>query len=196
MAQGIIGGSYPCLGVPAGVLGKRWLGNGAPRTILLAGAIGQKTRTSGRAGEMTNRKRAHSLRPQDHRVRRRDLFVRFFSGAVALWPLTGIAQERRVPTIGVLAVGSPAVADFWRLFREAMRHLVEFLAYNSLQIDVDAGTTAARLAATRRTSYQSLRKPAERTSEPPSAQMFPASSGSPLLPITGRRSVRTFTRKK
>jgi putative ABC transport system substrate-binding protein len=55
-------------------------------------------------------------------VRRRDLFV-FFFGGVALWPLAGIAQQRRVPTIGVLAVGSPGVTDFWRLFREAMQEL-------------------------------------------------------------------------
>ncbi len=34
-----------------------------------------------------------------------------------------MAQQRRVPTIGVLAVGSPGVADFWRLFREAMQDL-------------------------------------------------------------------------
>jgi putative ABC transport system substrate-binding protein len=55
-------------------------------------------------------------------VRRRDLFAPFF-GAAALWPLAGIAQQRRVPTVGVLAVGSPGVADFWRLFREAMQDL-------------------------------------------------------------------------
>ena len=55
-------------------------------------------------------------------MRRRDLFVLFFGG-VALWTLAGIAQQRRVPTIGVLAVGSPGVADFWRLFREAMQEL-------------------------------------------------------------------------
>jgi putative ABC transport system substrate-binding protein len=55
-------------------------------------------------------------------VRRRDLFVTF-SGGVALWPWVGIAQQRSVPTVGVLAVGSPSVQDFWRLFREAMQDL-------------------------------------------------------------------------
>jgi ABC-type uncharacterized transport system substrate-binding protein len=55
-------------------------------------------------------------------VRRRDLFVLFFGG-VAVWSLAGIAQQRRVPTVGVLAVGSPGLADFWRLFREAMQDL-------------------------------------------------------------------------
>jgi putative tryptophan/tyrosine transport system substrate-binding protein len=62
-------------------------------------------------------------RPGDDRVRRRrDLFALFF-GAAALWPLAGIAQQRTVPTVGVLAVGSPGLADFWRLFREAMQDL-------------------------------------------------------------------------
>ena len=55
-------------------------------------------------------------------MRRRDLFVTF-SGGVALWPWVGIAQQRSVPTVGVLAVGSPSVQDFWRLFREAMQDL-------------------------------------------------------------------------
>jgi putative tryptophan/tyrosine transport system substrate-binding protein len=54
-------------------------------------------------------------------VRRRNLFVLF--GGVALWPLAGIAQQRTVPTVGVLAVASPGVQDFWRLFREAMQEL-------------------------------------------------------------------------
>jgi putative ABC transport system substrate-binding protein len=55
-------------------------------------------------------------------VWRRDLFALLF-GVAALWPVAGIAQERRLPTVGVLAVGSPGVADFWRLFREAMQDL-------------------------------------------------------------------------
>ena len=55
-------------------------------------------------------------------MRRRDLFALFF-GSAALWPLSGIAQQQRVPTVGVLAVGSPGVVDFWRLFREAMQDL-------------------------------------------------------------------------
>src|SRR5262249_4804471 len=46
-----------------------------------------------------------------------------FGGATALWPLAGAAQQRRVPTVGVLAVGSPGVQDFWRLFREGMQEL-------------------------------------------------------------------------
>jgi putative tryptophan/tyrosine transport system substrate-binding protein len=55
-------------------------------------------------------------------VGRRDLFALFF-GSTALWPLAGIAQQRRVPTVGVLAVGSPGLAGFWRLFRKTMQDL-------------------------------------------------------------------------
>jgi len=55
-------------------------------------------------------------------VSRRGLFVLFFGG-VALWSLDSIAQQRQVPTVGVLAVGSPGVDDFWRLFREGMQDL-------------------------------------------------------------------------
>jgi putative ABC transport system substrate-binding protein len=54
-------------------------------------------------------------------MRRRDLFV--FWVSAALCPLASIAEQRKVPTVGVLAVGSPGVADFWRLFREAMQDL-------------------------------------------------------------------------
>jgi len=53
--------------------------------------------------------------------RRRDFFALFFSAA--LWPSAGIAQQRRVPTVGVLAVGSAGMANFWRLFRKAMQDL-------------------------------------------------------------------------
>ena len=56
------------------------------------------------------------------RMRRRDLLA-VFGCATALRPLAGAAQQRRVPTVGVLAVGSPGVQDFWRLFREGMQEL-------------------------------------------------------------------------
>jgi hypothetical protein len=36
--------------IPPGVLGEGWLGNGAPRDILLTGAIGRRTRISGSGG--------------------------------------------------------------------------------------------------------------------------------------------------
>jgi putative ABC transport system substrate-binding protein len=54
-------------------------------------------------------------------VSRRDLFASFFG--VSLYRLAAIAQQQRVPTVGVLAVGSAGLADFWRLFREAMQDL-------------------------------------------------------------------------
>jgi putative ABC transport system substrate-binding protein len=55
-------------------------------------------------------------------MRRREILT-VFGGAAALWPLAGIAQQRNVPIVGVLAVASPGVQDFWRLFREAMQEL-------------------------------------------------------------------------
>ena len=54
-------------------------------------------------------------------MRRRGLFALF--GAAALRPLAGIAQQRKVPTVGVLVVGSAGSEQFWLLFREAMREL-------------------------------------------------------------------------
>jgi putative ABC transport system substrate-binding protein len=41
----------------------------------------------------------------------------------AIWPLGVRAQQPKVPTIGVLVVGSPGSEQFWRLFREGMREL-------------------------------------------------------------------------
>jgi putative ABC transport system substrate-binding protein len=69
------------------------------------------------------RVRSPTRRADRHRrplIDRRDLFA-LFGGAVALWPLASIAQERKVPTIGVLAVGSRGLESFWRLFREVMQ---------------------------------------------------------------------------
>ena len=49
----------------------------------------------------------------------------FFSlvGAAAVRPAAGSAQQRKVPTIGVLVVGAPGSEEFWRLFRQDMREL-------------------------------------------------------------------------
>ncbi len=52
-------------------------------------------------------------------MRRRDLFAT--AGATALFgPAAGRAQTR-LPTVGVLVVGSPGSETFWRYFRESMR---------------------------------------------------------------------------
>src|SRR5262249_15458376 len=55
-------------------------------------------------------------------MRRRE-FLALFAGAAANRPLASIAQQRKVPTIGVLVVGSPASERFWRLFQQDMREL-------------------------------------------------------------------------
>jgi len=54
-------------------------------------------------------------------MKRRDFLAMVASAA--LWPLPGTAETAKVPTIGVLVVGSPASQRFWRLFREDMREL-------------------------------------------------------------------------
>jgi putative tryptophan/tyrosine transport system substrate-binding protein len=79
---------------------------------------GQNRATTSRIRGMS----ADSQGRQRARLRRRDLLA-LFGGAVALWPLAGIAQQRKVPTIGVLVVGSPGSEKFWRLFREVMQEL-------------------------------------------------------------------------
>jgi ABC-type uncharacterized transport system substrate-binding protein len=56
------------------------------------------------------------------RLLRRDL-IALIGAAVTLWPLAGAAQPEKVPTIGVLVVGSPASERFWRLFQQDMREL-------------------------------------------------------------------------
>jgi putative ABC transport system substrate-binding protein len=55
-------------------------------------------------------------------MHRRDVLA-LLGGAAGTWPFAGAAQQPKVPTIGVLVVGSPGSQQFWRLFREAMREL-------------------------------------------------------------------------
>jgi putative tryptophan/tyrosine transport system substrate-binding protein len=54
-------------------------------------------------------------------MRRRD-FITLLGATTVGWPLSGAAQ-RKVPTIGVLVVGSPGSEQFWRLFQKSMREL-------------------------------------------------------------------------
>ena len=74
-------------------------------------------------------------------MRRRDLMI-LFTGSIASWPLAARSQRPKVPTIGVLVVGSPGSERFWRLFRESMRELgyaegqnVQYEFRSELQVD-------------------------------------------------------------
>src|SRR5262245_58860778 len=53
-------------------------------------------------------------------MRRREV-ITLIGGLAAAWPLQAQAQQPKMPTIGVLVVGSPGSEQFWRLFREGMR---------------------------------------------------------------------------
>jgi putative tryptophan/tyrosine transport system substrate-binding protein len=54
---------------------------------------------------------------------RRRKFFGVLGSAIALWPSGGLAQEPKVPTIGVLVVGAPGSDRFWQLFRQDLRDL-------------------------------------------------------------------------
>ena len=55
-------------------------------------------------------------------MRRRDLLA-LLGGMAAIRPSPGAAQQVKMPTIGVLVVGSPGSDRFWQLFRQSMREL-------------------------------------------------------------------------
>ncbi len=55
-------------------------------------------------------------------MKRRDL-IALLAGGAALSSIAAAAQQAKMPTIGVLVVGSPGSDKFWRLFQDAMREL-------------------------------------------------------------------------
>lgn len=74
-------------------------------------------------------------------MRRRDLIA--FVGAGALASFAAAAQQPKMPTIGVLVVGSPASERFWRLFQQDMRELGYIEGRNvRYEFRSDAGQTS------------------------------------------------------
>ena len=55
-------------------------------------------------------------------MRRRDL-IAVISAASALASFDAAAQQPKMPTIGVLVVGSSGSERFWRLFQQDMREI-------------------------------------------------------------------------
>jgi ABC-type uncharacterized transport system substrate-binding protein len=75
-------------------------------------------------------------------MRRRDL-IAFVGAASVLASFAAAAQQPKMPTIGVLVVGSPASERFWRLFQQDMRELGYIEGRNvRYEFRSDAGQTS------------------------------------------------------
>ena len=55
-------------------------------------------------------------------MKRRE-FITLLGGAAAAWPVGARAQQRTVPTIGVLVLGNPDPEPFLKMFREGLQQL-------------------------------------------------------------------------
>src|SRR5262249_29086076 len=67
--------------------------------------------------------RAASACRRGDRVSSRREFITLLGGAAAAWPVGARAQQRTVPTIGVLVLGNPDPEPFLKMFREGLQQL-------------------------------------------------------------------------
>ena len=77
-------------------------------------------------------------------MRRRD-FIKVIGGTAAAWPLAASAQQAKVPTVGVLALGSPPVERIVKLLRDGLQ-AVGYSEDRNIRLEIrGAGGTASRL---------------------------------------------------
>jgi putative ABC transport system substrate-binding protein len=106
------------LGIPAGALGERWLGNGASRAILVTVRQTKNTRL-GRALETVNQNSSRPVSPARHRMRRRELMLVLGGAMTAASGLR--AQQKAMPVIGYLGGASPGpFGPFVAAFRQGL----------------------------------------------------------------------------
>src|SRR5262249_44735375 len=66
---------------------------------------------------------------------RRRKFITLLGGVAAAWPLVGRAQQAKLPTIGVLVLGSPPPEAFLKGLRDALRD-VGYTEGQNIRLDI------------------------------------------------------------
>ena len=77
-------------------------------------------------------------------MKRRE-FITFIGGAAAVWPLAARAQQSKIPTIGVLVLGTPDPGSFLKAFREGLQK-VGYIDGQNIRLEIrSAGGSASQL---------------------------------------------------